>query len=692
MARPAHAWSARSAAALAIAHQIAAKTLRDALFLSHFPVEDLPQVVAASAGLSILVVLLTTRLLARFGPSRVVPALFVLDATVFALAWAALPSMSKLTSVGVYFSVSALGALLVSGFWAAFNESFDPHTAKAEVAKVGVSATVGGILGGILAERTSSVGGPRGTLLALIGLALLGAYLVRRFSAPARRNVTSGVQAIDSDVEASPAPSTPARLAESPLLLRLSLLVMVLAVASTLLDFALKSAAQERFTEPHALVTFFASFYVVVSVLTFAVQSLASPRLLKRAGLGGTLAILPAGMLLSAASAALVFRIGTTALSKALEAALTSSTHRSAYELLFTPLSRARKRKSKLIIDVLLQRLGDALGGGIVLGLGLLLVEPAQALLWVVAAVSALALWLVRAVHRAYVTELVNSLERNLVKVEMNDALDATTRRAVETTLSLDRKGLLKEIERLHQARGLSEAPAPISRGENHLSGLIQACMDRDPALVARLPEAAVERRLVPLVINLLGDPTLDAAAQAYLGRAGVSAVGAMGDALQDQHAPLGRQLRLVELIADTRCLAAMAHLFSALDEGNATQRLQIGAALLRWRKTDGLPFPPDRAVVVALIEEDLKRTDWLPDSLVPVLELGEHPMLGTHRSVSPRVLQAFTLLALVFDPEPLSLAMRGLSSSDARLHGTATEYLDNVVPRALKRRIIEAL
>src|SRR5690606_13459068 len=140
-----------------------------------------------------------------------------------------------------------------------------------------------------------------------------------------------------------------------------------------------------------------------------------------------------------------------------------------------TPLSRARKRKSKLIIDVLLQRLGDALGGGIVLGLGLLLVEPAQALLWVVAAVSALALWLVRAVHRAYVTELVNSLERNLVKVEMNDALDATTRRAVETTLSLDRKGLLKEIERLHQARGLSEAPAPISRGENHLSGLIQA-------------------------------------------------------------------------------------------------------------------------------------------------------------------------------------------------------------------------
>ena len=54
-------------AVVMIAHQVAGKATRDALFLSHFDVTNLPKVVIAAAIISLLGVLVISRLLARHG-------------------------------------------------------------------------------------------------------------------------------------------------------------------------------------------------------------------------------------------------------------------------------------------------------------------------------------------------------------------------------------------------------------------------------------------------------------------------------------------------------------------------------------------------------------------------------------------------------------------------------------------------
>lgn len=688
MNSPAGSWSARIAAAAAIAHQIAAKTLRDALFLSHFSVDKLPQVVMLSAGLSIAVVLVASRLLMRFGPARVVPWVFVLDAAVFGLAWFTLPALSHETAVAVYFAVSALGALLVSGFWSAFNESFDPHAAKVEVARVGASATLGGVIGGGLAERVSSALGPRGALLVLVVLGLLGAFYVRRFTRRRRSVVLSPL----FKTEAGPAVNLEkANILRSPLLVRVAALVTLLAVASTLLDFVLKAEAQQQFPAEQELVRFFAAFYTVVSLGTFLVQSGVSSRMLQKAGLGTTLALLPLGIAAGAGLAAVALRVWSAAFSKGIEAALANSTHRSAYELLFTPLSKSRKRRTKLIIDVLLQRLGDALGGLTIVAIGLVLVYPPRWLLWIACGIGLCLVWLVRSINKAYVSELVGNLERNLLKVEEHRDLDATTRRVIETTVSLNRKGLLREIER-QQAQKHSEAPPSADEPPSQIAELLSLCMARDLGLASRLPTAPPDRRLAPCVVDLLSEPAFEASARDYLERLGLSAVGAMGDALLEPAAPLNRQLALVELLAATHCPAALAHLWAGLDHGPPSLRLAIGATLVRWRQEVGLPFQPSRELILSRVERDLERDDWLPDSLDPVLERGSHPLLNGHRIRSPRLLQAFTLLALLYEPEPLSLAMRGLASGDPVLKGTAIEYLENTVPKRVKQRILASL
>jgi len=59
-----------------IAHQVPGKAVRDSFFLSNHPASDLPKIVIAAAGISIIFVLVFARLLSRFGPSRIVPAGF----------------------------------------------------------------------------------------------------------------------------------------------------------------------------------------------------------------------------------------------------------------------------------------------------------------------------------------------------------------------------------------------------------------------------------------------------------------------------------------------------------------------------------------------------------------------------------------------------------------------------------------
>jgi len=112
-----HAIGAASlCAALLIAQQVGAKTTRDTLFLENFDVSLLPRTLAAAAVVTVVFVLGAGRLIARFGPARVVPAALVasgvLQLGVFA--WARVAPAPA--AVGYYLLVAATGALLVSGF------------------------------------------------------------------------------------------------------------------------------------------------------------------------------------------------------------------------------------------------------------------------------------------------------------------------------------------------------------------------------------------------------------------------------------------------------------------------------------------------------------------------------------------------------------------------------------------------
>jgi hypothetical protein len=148
-------WIATITALVVVAAFVAGKAARDAILLSRFGVESLPIFIGISAVISLPIILVAGRLMARFGPARLMPMLNLVSAAVGLIEWLLLSEYPRATTIAIYFHLSISGAILVSGFWSIINERFDVQTAKRGIGRIGVGATLGGILGGLIAQGTA---------------------------------------------------------------------------------------------------------------------------------------------------------------------------------------------------------------------------------------------------------------------------------------------------------------------------------------------------------------------------------------------------------------------------------------------------------------------------------------------------------------------------------------------------------
>src|SRR5687768_13991173 len=99
------------AAGFMLAHQVASKAVRDAIFLSALPVTDLPKMVIAAALLSVAAVPLYSRGMAWLGPKRLVPIGFAVSAAAHLVEWF-LQDSGAVVAILIYIHVVAFGALL----------------------------------------------------------------------------------------------------------------------------------------------------------------------------------------------------------------------------------------------------------------------------------------------------------------------------------------------------------------------------------------------------------------------------------------------------------------------------------------------------------------------------------------------------------------------------------------------------
>ncbi|MEQ8662457.1 MAG: Npt1/Npt2 family nucleotide transporter [Gammaproteobacteria bacterium] len=678
-------------ATLMIAHQVGGKATRDAVFLSHYDVTQLPKMVIVAALLSMLAVIVMSRLLARFGPSRVVPLAFLLSAALFVGSWSLYAPQPALAALTLYVQMAVFGAVLISGFWSVVNERFDPHTAKRTIAQVAAAATLGGVLGGFLADRVAALLDARAMIVVLGALHFACALAVRGIG---RAAAPPPGQAVAMEVE-----SGIALLFRHRYLAQMALLMTLVAVLAALVDYAFKAEAARMVDNEAALVGLFGRFYAIAGVVTFAVQSLAGPRLLNRFGIGATLATMPVIVFACGLLNVFTLKLWTVVLLRGGQMVVQNSFFRSAFELLYTPLPPMRKRPTKSIIDVASDRLGDVIGGGIVLGLLALVPQlPSVVVIVVALAVALVTLVVVGHLYRGYVAQLADNLRDGVVSLADDEIVDATTRQTLaEASASSERKLLLARIEAQRGARGdgaraLPPHPdtvTPPSGPSARLARAVEDLTSGDGTRVrACLEGDFMDARLAPFVVPMLAVDALAELARTELRFLVPRSVGALTDALLDPDVPLLARQRLPSVLEVSPQPRVIEALLQGLDDVEFNVRYSSARALSRMLGRDpALAIDSARVFAACAREVAIPRATWQARDIrvddVPQGEDAVTPEPGMRVDYSLE--HVFTLLSLVLDRDALRLSFRAVFSSDRGIRGTALEYLENVLPENIR-------
>lgn len=672
-----------SGAALMLAHQIAAKAARDGLFLSRFPVTDLPKIVTAAAVVSLIAGWYFAGLITRRAPANLMPAALMASATLHVAEFVILPTYRAPTVVFVYLHIVGFGAILLSGFWSVVSEGFDPREAKLRFGRIAGAGTFGGIAGGLLAERCTAMFAVPSLLLLLAVLHTCAAVVLSLIRSTLKR----------SHPLTPPEPEAPLlgtaveAFRRTPFLYNLALLVLLGTMSAALLDFIFKAGATEIYGRGVRLTRFFALFYTGGQLITFLIQTFLTPPVLQNLGLGRAVMMLPGAVAAGAGAALYIPVFPMVAGVRMLELTLRGSFFRSGYEIFFTPIPPRQKRAVKTIIDVGCDRFGDALGA---IALQLLLMHgtdaPTQILLFTVA-IGALAVWIASRMDRAYLNVLEQGLTDRAIELQQSDILDKTTRSAVMGSVTVSRP----------ISAPSSPKPSPANAPQRAVQGpdvVLSRLADLRSGNLTRVREAlkaspVSETIVVPQVIRLLAWNEATEPAREFLSAAGSRVIGQLTDVLLDQEQEFAVRRRIPRILARNNSQRAVDGLLAALGDPRFEIRFQVSRALDYMRQSEpDLDF--NEKVLLSTLERELAvpRGIWDTRKLLDTRDAMDSQYSFLDELVQERANQpieyVFSLLAVLYPRDTVQLAFRALHSDDRMLHGLALEYLEGVLPTAL--------
>jgi AAA family ATP:ADP antiporter len=719
---PAGAAGSAVVSAAMIAQQVAGKATRDTLYLTSFDVTTLPLMMAASAVLSILSVLWLSKMILRHSPARTVPASFAVSCVVLLAAWGLSFPAPRLAAVAVYAHTALFGATLISAFWSFVSERFDPHTGKRAVGFIAGAGTLGGLVGGVLAWRASSVIAVSSMLplLAAMNLVCLWGSLRSRDSQTLRSAglPVAGENGRDQNTEGvgwvSIAKLSPLLiLREAPYLRNLALVVALGAVTVGLLDYVFRAEAVEAYANGPDLLAFFALFWLAVGVLSLTLQVTLGRIALEKLGLAVTIALLPGVVVLGGVFGLAVPGLWSTAILRGGEAAQRNSLFRAAYELLYTPLSEQKRRSTKLLIDVGFDRLGTVAASAIAFltlqfqqdgerGAGVLLV--------VAVACALVTLTRSRSLQMNYVAVLEESLRRETERAEPR--VGAFERPATRESRKV-RDLVVEQLQHLPHTvdlaalaaaqskdpaaplEAVASVPADVMASLDVSLQAIHALASGSPKRVRRFfrKETPLAAPLVPLAIGLLESKAFHLDAIRALRKVARKSTGQLADALCDPSVGFDIRRRIPRVLSACPTQAAADALIRGTEDERFEVRYECSRALLRITAAEPA-IVISRETVIAIVGREVAQSKevWNSQCAPEFDEEKDEPPALIGRLLRDRFDRSFeyvfSILALVLDRESIRIAFKALHQEDTRLRGTALEYLEILLPDEIRAAV----
>jgi ATP:ADP antiporter, AAA family len=494
---------------LTMAGSVASKAARDALFLDRFDATSLPFVDIAIAIIVGLAAGIYIRAGSRTNLRNVQIGTLVTFAATAIVFWLNTRGPTDdVLFIAIYIWVGVLSVLVPTQVWTLATYLMTTREAKRAFGLIGGGAILGWIVGGIATREVVGRFGTESTLLWVAATLLLSAVIVwgvweRR---PAR---------LEADVPATGEEgslwSSLGLVRGSSYLTAIASVVWLAAFVTTITGWQFKAIAKANIPGTDELAMFFGSFNMIAGILALVLQMLFTGRILRSAGIGVSLFIVPAALTLSSVGLLALGSLLAVGAVKASDQVLRYSIDKATVELLYLPVRSDLTFRVKSFIDTVVYRVGDALGGAAVLLFASILgLSPVQ-LSWIALVALGGWFWAAFVARLQYVENLRESIHQHRVDTERASArvLDRSASDLIASRLTGSPAEVLYALKLFEMTHDRAVHPA-VRALVRHESPDVRAQALR---LLARVGEPSMEKE----VERMLYDPHLEVRTEALL-------------------------------------------------------------------------------------------------------------------------------------------------------------------------------
>ena len=344
------------------------KIVRDALFLSRFPITQLPYVYLMAAAIAGAVITIYSRYTSRLSLAQIILGTHAFIISNVIIFWLLIALYDFDWVLYAFYMWSAIvGLVVVAQFWTLANDMFNSREGKRLFGILTAAGTLGAMTGGVAANFAVKFLFGTYELLWFIVALFGGALGVAWFGVENTRAAKHRESVAASEVKKQDASGILDTLRSSRYLQAIAALVFVSVVVSTLVDYQFKAAAKEAYRSTDALTGFFGSYYAWLSIVTLIAQVWLTGKLFTRLGLTPSLLLLPITLLAGSIGFLAWPGLLTATATRFTEASLRTSVNHTGVEILYLPIPDSIKKKIKVFLDVTIERLGDGTAALIIL-------------------------------------------------------------------------------------------------------------------------------------------------------------------------------------------------------------------------------------------------------------------------------------------------------------------------------------
>jgi ATP/ADP translocase/HEAT repeat protein len=414
------------------------RTVRDALFLAHSDRSQLAWMYVLSAVFVTASGLVYARLANRIRRDVMALTSALLFGGLFVLVWVLERVHFPAIYSVIYVYVEVMGALVLVQFWTLANELFNAREAKRLYGFIGAGGTFANILIGLIGARVATA---FGTNALLIMCALL-LFITGGASFAAGRLGRQRLFARAASGKPSPAARRSggaSRVINDSHLRTVAILSAVTFFTTTLIDFQFKVVAADRM-KGDELAAYFSYFSAIVGALALVLQLFGTSRLLNRAGVIGSLAVLPVSLALGDAALLIFPTLWAASMAKGADTLFRYSVNDATTQILYLPVQAQIRVSAKAFIDGVVKPVAIGLAGISLAGYRLWMKGDPYRLAWFSLVLAITWVGVVMSMRSKYIKSLQDNLKHRRLDLESarHQVLDGNTNRVLERALASD--------------------------------------------------------------------------------------------------------------------------------------------------------------------------------------------------------------------------------------------------------------